>query len=366
MSKPGKVLRNLCKKLGVRLTVKRGKKRVYKSVAVLKRQCANKKKVKKKKKVKRKRKFGTRLATVSSGSFKFDQPYDVLHESDGSFLTKETLTLNKEIENLKNKLLDKWEKSPKETIERNFTAKKYPQKIPFMSSTNEEIEVTEDGRLFFKNGLYEIEGNIDIIIGKDGKHYWPENKEIRKWQEKTFNKLESRKDILPYPLDKFLQAFKNSERNLKLAKYIVILSKKNFPYNEYKYRTTMRYAKKLVSFYYPKVKFGRKRKKTKRKKVKRKRKKTKRKKVKRKRKFGMAPPRIVPIIINEGIYSYKVEDDGRIKIIYIDDSNYHGEFKIKNHGDGKYEIIKHGKGRLYKKGVIYDGEWENDRKKNYM
>ena len=57
MSKPGKVLRNLCKKLGVRLTVKRGKKRVYKSIAVLKRQCKNKVK-KKKKKVKRKRRFG--------------------------------------------------------------------------------------------------------------------------------------------------------------------------------------------------------------------------------------------------------------------------------------------------------------------
>ena len=48
----------MCKKLGVRLTVKRGKKRVYKPVAVLKRQCANKKKVKKKRKVKRRRNFG--------------------------------------------------------------------------------------------------------------------------------------------------------------------------------------------------------------------------------------------------------------------------------------------------------------------
>ena len=56
MSKPGKVLKALCKKLGVRLTVKRGKKRVYKSVKVLKRQCANKKK----RKVKRKRRFGTK------------------------------------------------------------------------------------------------------------------------------------------------------------------------------------------------------------------------------------------------------------------------------------------------------------------
>ena len=60
MSKPGKSLRNLCKKLGVRLTVKRGKKRVYKSITVLKRQCANKKK-----KVKRKRRFGTQGFFVS-------------------------------------------------------------------------------------------------------------------------------------------------------------------------------------------------------------------------------------------------------------------------------------------------------------
>ena len=63
MSKPGKSLKRLCKKLGVRLTVKRGKKRVYKSVKVLKAQCANKKKkrkkVKRKKKVKRRRKFGS-------------------------------------------------------------------------------------------------------------------------------------------------------------------------------------------------------------------------------------------------------------------------------------------------------------------
>ena len=58
MSKPGKSLKALCKKLGVRLTVKRGKKRVYKSVAVLKRQCANKKK-KKKVKRKRRRRFGS-------------------------------------------------------------------------------------------------------------------------------------------------------------------------------------------------------------------------------------------------------------------------------------------------------------------
>jgi len=64
MSKPGKVLKGLCKKLGVRLTVKRGKKRVYKSVKVLKDQCKRKqKKKKKRKKVKRKRRFGAGLAS---------------------------------------------------------------------------------------------------------------------------------------------------------------------------------------------------------------------------------------------------------------------------------------------------------------
>ena len=64
MSKPGKVLKALCKKLGVRLTIKRGKKRVYKSVKVLKAQCKRKAgKKKKRKKVKRKRKFGAHIVS---------------------------------------------------------------------------------------------------------------------------------------------------------------------------------------------------------------------------------------------------------------------------------------------------------------
>ena len=70
MSKPGKVLKGLCKRLGVRLTIKRGKKRVYKSVAVLKRQCANKKKKKKKVVKRRKARFG-------AGRINFNAPlYD--------------------------------------------------------------------------------------------------------------------------------------------------------------------------------------------------------------------------------------------------------------------------------------------------
>ena len=68
MSKPGKVLKALCKRLGVRLTVKRGKKRVYKSVKVLKAQCKRKTgKKKKRKKVKRRRKFGARAVAKDRG-----------------------------------------------------------------------------------------------------------------------------------------------------------------------------------------------------------------------------------------------------------------------------------------------------------
>ena len=70
MSKPGKILKAMCKRLGVRLTVKRNGKRVYKSVKVLKAQCKRKqkkkkRKVKKKKVVKRRRKFGTQGALNS-------------------------------------------------------------------------------------------------------------------------------------------------------------------------------------------------------------------------------------------------------------------------------------------------------------
>ena len=78
MNKPGKSLKVLCKKLGVRLTVKRGKKRVYKSVAVLKRQCANKKK-----KVKRRRRFGTNSQRGSNSNSEETSPQNrVMYNDD--------------------------------------------------------------------------------------------------------------------------------------------------------------------------------------------------------------------------------------------------------------------------------------------
>ena len=65
-------LKKMCKKLGVRLTVKRKGKRVYKSVKVLKKQCANKKK-------KSKRKFGAarRMGYVRPAPYSFGnvQPF---------------------------------------------------------------------------------------------------------------------------------------------------------------------------------------------------------------------------------------------------------------------------------------------------
>ena len=81
MSKPGKVLKGLCKKLGVRLTLKRGKKRVYKSVKVLKTQCkkkvkkkkVKKKKVKKKKVKRRKAKFGASRANFNAPLYDYGE-----------------------------------------------------------------------------------------------------------------------------------------------------------------------------------------------------------------------------------------------------------------------------------------------------
>jgi len=70
-------LKKKCRKLKVRLTVKRGKKRVYKSVKVLKKQCKTAMK-KKKKVVKRKRKFGAARKShrvVPQMSNGFGRPY---------------------------------------------------------------------------------------------------------------------------------------------------------------------------------------------------------------------------------------------------------------------------------------------------
>ncbi len=67
-------LKKKCRKLKVRLTIKRGKKRVYKSEKVLNKQC----KTAMKKKVKRKRKFGAARKghrVVPMFSHKFGRPY---------------------------------------------------------------------------------------------------------------------------------------------------------------------------------------------------------------------------------------------------------------------------------------------------
>ena len=82
MSKPGKSLKALCKKLGVRLTIKRGKKREYKSIAVLKKQCkskAGKKKVVKKKRRRRKFGSGPEVWSPQRGSANAPDPFDDLH-----------------------------------------------------------------------------------------------------------------------------------------------------------------------------------------------------------------------------------------------------------------------------------------------
>tara|TARA_B100000941_G_scaffold290886_1_gene275584 strand:+ start:73 stop:921 length:849 start_codon:yes stop_codon:yes gene_type:complete len=67
-------LKKMCKKHKVRLTVKRNGKRVYKSVKVLKKQCANKKKKKSKRKFGAARKMGY-VRPASSSLFGNVQPF---------------------------------------------------------------------------------------------------------------------------------------------------------------------------------------------------------------------------------------------------------------------------------------------------
>lgn len=67
-NRPSAATRRLCKKHKVRLTVKRGKKRVYKSEAMLKKHC--KKAMKKKKTVKRKSRCGHAFGRKRKGSKK--------------------------------------------------------------------------------------------------------------------------------------------------------------------------------------------------------------------------------------------------------------------------------------------------------
>jgi len=66
--KPSAAIRRMCKRLKVRLTIKRGKKRVYKSEKVLKKQCKTAMK-RKKKKVKRKRSYGKKKKVKRKRSY---------------------------------------------------------------------------------------------------------------------------------------------------------------------------------------------------------------------------------------------------------------------------------------------------------
>ena len=164
MSKPGKVLRTLCKRLGVRLTVKRGKKRVYKSVAVLKRQCANKKKKKKKVIKKRRRKFGkTSLSKiiekrraarkgkylVPSKKFFYDEP----RVKDSKRYLLERQRLRKEQDFVALKKLK--ERRRKQHIIRNRYTKMY-NKIPVNVKKGFSKEVKDVNPDSFK---YEVEGS---------------------------------------------------------------------------------------------------------------------------------------------------------------------------------------------------------------
>ena len=149
MSKPGKVLKNLCKRLKVRLTVKRGKKRVYKSVKVLKAQCKRKKKKKKKvkrkrkkikkkrKKVKRRRKFGSNSLVDRITKLKLKDKYEKilkaaeLKDSDSS-------------KNLNDKFIKNLEELNKKVSEREIKEKINNEYLYYSTLTRGKIKAEKD------------------------------------------------------------------------------------------------------------------------------------------------------------------------------------------------------------------------------
>ena len=326
----------MCKRLGVRLTVKRNGKRVYKSVKVLKTQCKKKKKkIKKKRKVKRKRRrrFGSSYVTSNYVIVRDKEELDrKIAELPDEIYYKifRYLFKNKHLVLLKDIKLKLEDYPPiRNRIHYNQkTNSKFLKQIPFWrlkNNRNNFIINPNNPRNYRVGSIYEIKFDNSLRDIKNTNELLDSISDGKYSPEFITDNFPGSKLVL-----RRIKKLKDAPRYISEKKKNQILLRKISPF------TNPKFGKKKVK-----------------------------KKVKRKRKFGMAPP-FIPRIINKGIYHSKVEEDGRIIIFYNDGSNYHGEFKLEDCGYGNFKIIKHGKGRLWKNGVIYDGEWENDRKKNYM
>ena len=310
MSKPGKSLRNMCKKLGVRLTVKRNGKRVYKSVKVLKRQCANKKK----KKVKKKRKFGGIFKTFFNYKNKERKNYLKQFEKQIKKIEKEKIPSymfidgknkglnNKLILNLNSKLpssphgdWDGYGKPPKEPLFQNAPKKVYK-------------ELTWKDWLLLK--------------------YSKKNLSVYGFVEENFLSLSGG----DFKIVKFNKNNKNFNNYFKDGKYAVTGS------SDYRVRIIdNKYFKYLSN----------------------KSKKDKR----RKRRFGTSGTGDVN---TENItFRYR---DGDIYIGQMKDGKKHGQGKMTYTNGDVYEgqwvnNKKHGQGEMtYTNGDVYEGQWVNNKK----
>jgi len=281
MSKPGKSLKGLCKKLGVRLTVKRGKKRVYKSVKVLKRQCDNKKK--KKSKVKRKRrKFGTRSRSNSllSGLFDDDDddieefeedpfPYHQVYDGEGSrqesssYMTPRTNTK-------KRKAKQDLDGGKRRNITKDFEVKDLDldtltQMFEKENKNRNIMESLSQEKLIIKRDYDNIKTEYESVLDKEAKAVKKHSEEYNKLFHYLDGFYKKQDDDMTYEF--------KSIRNDNLIVLGFYNSTTSVPFKDF-----CNNYKKIRN----RTSFGRKSK-IKRKKVKRKRK-VKRKKVKRKRK----------------------------------------------------------------------------------
>tara|TARA_B100001093_G_C26602238_1_gene916426 strand:- start:73 stop:939 length:867 start_codon:yes stop_codon:yes gene_type:complete len=288
MSKPGKVLKGLCKKLGVRLTVKRGKKRVYKSVKVLKRQCDNKKK--KKRKVKRKRrKFGTRSRSNSLLSELMEQesvgeelyPYYQVYDGEGSrqesspYMTPRTNTK-------KRKAKQDLDGGKRRNITKDFEVKDLDldtltQMFQKENKTRNIMESLNQEKLIIKRKYENIKTEYESVLDREDKAVEKHSEEYNKLFHYLDGFYKKKDDDMTYEF-KYI----NNDNLIVLGFYNSTTSVpfKDFCNNYKKIRNRTSFGRKS-KVKRKKVKRKSKKVKRKRKKVKRKRK-VKRKKVKRK------------------------------------------------------------------------------------
>ena len=225
MSKPGKVLKELCKKLGVRLTIKRGKKRIYKSVAVLKEQCNRKKKkkvIKKRKAVKKKnkvrRKFGSNYWKTKS-YLESKIPMYMSNLKTAVLFPKAAYRL--------------WNKKKKKKASKQKKRKTVKRRRKFGEPTDRSKIRQRREKERKKKGLYYVPPrNLPYIEDKKAKKYFLERQRLREAQDfDALDKLIEKRLKQDRVRDRFMKTSRKPVNVRKgISKIVKAVNPDNFKY----------------------------------------------------------------------------------------------------------------------------------------